>query len=594
LATKIVAGTANKGTATFQGSATLNNAIGDSNLKLAKVEFTGAGSNVVLNNKDIHATVINFAAQNVTVGTDVTLDGGATLTGSNVILGGNQLTAGGNLNLAGAITLTSSIAQDSAGNLTGGAVVVPQGSTLSYVAGSTITLSVDKSKISHKSGTHNFTLLDNSKGTVGTAPSGIPTFVNDPNSFSQFSATFDANGSIILAQSSDVMGAITSRFKTAGAVMTGADKTNIVLLQEATGDGEKLVNAMNDMDAPKTVETLQRLIANEINQELQSVLSDAATNVAGRMFVNNPGSFGGQPIETASGNTPYSGVAAGEEAGRYGVWANPFFGNGTQKARKGTAGYKSERYGASIGFDVKANDNMMVGAAVTYLNTNIKHKNQKVGDTTKADSVLFSIYGMQQFTDNWFGQGIATFGSNKVKNNEGRRISQDTMQLAIGNYSSMSFGGEVMAGYNYFTDQFTLTPMAGIRYTRVNDGGYRESGTDFENLDVNKKASNKFEVVVGARATASAFDLNGMSVTPEVHGFINHDMIGKNPDVQMRLNGVNGSLASNKAKPTRTNYTLGAGLNAGYGMMEYGIGYDANIANKYLGHQGSVKVRVNF
>jgi hypothetical protein len=28
--------------------------------------------------------------------------------------------------------------------------------------------------------------------------------------------------------------------------------------------------------------------------------------------------------------------------------------------------------------------------------------------------------------------------------------------------------------------------------------------------------------------------------------------------------------------------------------LEYGVGYDARIADKYLGHQGSVKVRAKF
>ena len=39
---------------------------------------------------------------------------------------------------------------------------------------------------------------------------------------------------------------------------------------------------------------------------------------------------------------------------------------------------------------------------------------------------------------------------------------------------------------------------------------------------------------------------------------------------------------------------VGASLNAAYGAMDYGVSADANFANKYVGVQGSVKVRVNF
>lgn len=592
----------NKGKATFEGNATLNNVIGGAGKRLAEVKFTGDGSNIALSN-NIHATAIGFAKQNIAVNDNVILDGLATLNGSNVALNNNKVLtasgAAGGLVLTGDVKVTTSISENNGDNLVGGSIKLTSGTTLSYNGLTNLLIDIQGSTTPSPK-ERSFAIIDNTDGTA-VADANKLTLDKlkvdfDKTSLSTWEKAIDANGGVVITQKNNVVGGITESFKRAGVAMSGADTQNLALIASGTGDAELLVDALNGMkNNAKRAETIQRLIANEINQELENVVSDAATSVAGRMFVNNPGNLGGQPIESAYNDAaPISGVAAGEEAGRYGVWANPFFGNGTQKARKGTAGFKSERYGASVGFDVKANDNMMVGAAMTYLNTNIKHKDQKVGDTTKADSVLFSIYGMQQFTDNWFGQGIATFGSNKVKNNEGRVLSDTMTKRAVGNYTSMSFGGEVMAGYNYFMDQFTLTPMAGLRYTRVNDGGYRESGADFENLDVNKKASNKFEVVVGARAAARSFELNGMYVTPEVHGFINHDIVGKNPDVQMRLNGVNGSLASNKSKPAKTNYTLGAGLNASYGMMDYGVGYDANIANKYLGHQGTVKVRVNF
>ncbi|WP_425362119.1 hypothetical protein [Candidatus Tisiphia endosymbiont of Mystacides longicornis] len=35
-------------------------------------------------------------------------------------------------------------------------------------------------------------------------------------------------------------------------------------------------------------------------------------------------------------------------------------------------------------------------------------------------------------------------------------------------------------------------------------------------------------------------------------------------------------------------------LAAKHNMMEYSVAYNANIANKYIGHQGSLKVKVNF
>jgi len=60
------------------------------------------------------------------------------------------------------------------------------------------------------------------------------------------------------------------------------------------------------------------------------------------------------------------------------------------------------------------------------------------------------------------------------------------------------------------------------------------------------------------------------------------------------LNGALNAFPPKSTKPNRTMFNVGLGVNARNGMMQYGIGYDAHIANKYVGHLGSIKVRVNF
>ena len=151
-----------------------------------------------------------------------------------------------------------------------------------------------------------------------------------------------------------------------------------------------------------------------------------------------------------------------------------------------------------------------------------------------------------------------------------------------------------MVGYNYIMDQATLSPIGGLRYTRVNDGVYRETGsTNGQNFDVLSKPLNRLEVIMGARSALSNMDFNGISVTPEIHGFINHDLIGKKSKQSTRMSGA-GELATNNAKLARTTFNVGLGLNAAYNAMEYGVSYDATMAKKYNGHQGTLKVRLNF
>ena len=113
----------------------------------------------------------------------------------------------------------------------------------------------------------------------------------------------------------------------------------------------------------------------------------------------------------------------------------PFYSQATQKMRIGVSGFKAKATGGIIGSDCHANDGMAVGAALTILNTNVKYKNIEAGDKTKIDMMMLSVYGFKQIADDWFVQGVASFGSGKVKNTEKRvtllSIKQPTVSTIL-------------------------------------------------------------------------------------------------------------------------------------------------------------------
>ena len=89
-------------------------------------------------------------------------------------------------------------------------------------------------------------------------------------------------------------------------------------------------------------------------------------------------------------------------------------------------------------------------------------------------------------------------------------------------------------------------------------------------------------------------EMNGINVTPEIHGFVRHDLIGKDSRTTAKISGMANSLTPKSAKAIKTTFNVGLGVNAVSGMYEYGAGYDLFAANKTIGHQGTLKVRVNF
>lgn len=518
---------------------------------------------------------------------------------------GADIVVNGDLKFRGAEGKIAVTVMQSGNNLSTGQIIAGAGKTLTYDNGAKVTVTPDDSNGNRPAGgaERTFTLIANNTGNAAVGALLVD-IDQSKNPFTKWTSKSE-NGSLIFTQKD---GAKDKIIETLGSSADGATKSNIEKLSEALPgtDGANIINVIAGIFNDKTLSTAQiQEKTQELNDRLtpittatdsiETTMSNASSAIVTRVMSVSTPTVGTSVQSRAVASEKVSGIAAGDDHARYGAWFSPFFSKTTQKARKGAAGYRDTSYGGSFGMDTKANDDLIIGGALTFANSEMKHRDFKSGDKTKVNSLMFSIYGLQNITDTWFAQGSFSIASNEVKNSERKVATATSYETTNGKYNSMSFAGDVLFGYNYAVEGFNLTPMGGLKYTRVNSAGYKESGsTTGQNSSISQKVSNKLEVVVGARASGGTFDVNGMSITPEVHGFINHDLIGKNPKQDIRIGGVSGSLDAKSRKPIRTSYNLGLGVNANYGMMEYGAGYDLHLADKRVGHEGSLKVRVNF
>jgi len=590
----IATGIANEGLVEFTGGATISRNLGvDAANALKTVTFADNAEKIatIASQGDVvhfYATEIAMRKGVVKLESDAVLHGATTATATTLDLRDKTLVANGNLTFNGATKIEFSTTN--AGNtLEGGQITIAAGGNLVFANGTTLAITADdKGNARPTSGaSHDFTLINSDVVAAKLDTNNVK--VEKTNRFTSWTHTVSEDG-LILTQIDNAAGELK---KILGAKADAANIANADALAKAEQgtQGYKVVALASTLSDEKVGELFDRLVPlTTVADSIENTTTGVGDSLGARAM--SLAGDQGHPVSRVVSSEGVSGLSAGDDHAKFGAWFSPFYNNTTQKARKGAAGYKGESYGASFGFDTRTNEDTIIGAAFTAANSELKHKNFKSGDKTKVNSLLFSIYGMHQITDTWFALGSATVGTNEVKNNE-RKVSGTTShEIASAKYSSMSFSGEVMFGYNHVTEQATITPMGGLRYTRVNDGGYKETGTADQNLDVSTKASNKFEVILGARASGGTFDLNGLSVTPEVHAFINHDMINKNSKQSIKLDST--TLTGKSSKPVRTTYNLGLGANAEFGAMEYGASYDAQLANKRVGHQGTLRLRVNF
>ncbi|WP_342270146.1 autotransporter outer membrane beta-barrel domain-containing protein [Rickettsia endosymbiont of Orchestes rusci] len=380
-------------------------------------------------------------------------------------------------------------------------------------------------------------------------------------------------------------------------------KADIRALETATdpnSEGFKFKVTMgNILDNEELTTKVMKAVGDSQDQVPSSDAVNNTTVAVTNTVVSAMGSLNSRMNSFQAVNQPIAVASGDEDEAKFGVWATPFVGNSTQKMRNNINGNKTNFGGATVGFDGMINDQVVLGVAYTRAGTKIKQKNDKIGDSSKVKSNIYSIYGLYNLpNNNLFFQAVGSYSDSRIKSYSQRYqpVARNTLatQIANGNYKSRGFTGQIMAGYDYVAPQAVkLTPMVGLRYSKVKDSGYTETGTTLQNLIVKGKNYNLVNGLAGVKLSKD-INTGHMILTPEIYGMLDYGFKNKLPTPDARLQGMTTPFPASKFKPVKTTWNVGTGVTAKYKMMEYGVNYDANVASKYFAQQGSVKIRVNF
>ena len=551
------------GTANFN-DVEINQPLGSSH-KLSTINFNGTAGDVAKVKSNLSANNINIGAQTFEVAGDITLAGITSITNGAVVnVGTNTVTlTGGNSNVSGKVTLNLGFVDKT----TIGKVKI-DGSLLTFANLNDLTLNINDTGARPVMPESYKILVIENGGTVNDISSAKVT--STQNRFVKWSVK-----GAELVRENDAPAELARRLKSSNSQLS----TDGALYGSAdiSGDALKYSAELGRMDDATSVASLEKLT----NQNAVHT-ADIAGQIASttNLSVNNRITVVGA-----------SGVGAGEER-KFGAWITPMYGTSTQKATGTNAGYRLKSVGGTIGIDTEANSDLTLGLAGSFVKTDVKYKG-RAADKTKIDTYMLSIYGIQQLTDFWFMQGYASYATSKVKNSESRNLANNVTEIARGSFDTTSYSGELLAGYNIKMNEATVTPMLGASYININDGGYKETGTANQNLTIRKKSASKIDAIVGIRAQMTS-NMSGMEITPEIHGFVRHSLLSKHAKVIAEHTGLANNFTPKSAKDQKTTYNLGIGVNTASGIYEYGVGYDLTMANKMIGHQGSLKIRLNF
>ena len=363
-------------------------------------------------------------------------------------------------------------------------------------------------------------------------------------------------------------------------------------LFDIVGKDARLAKLVNDIVASGDTKR-QVALAEQSNSVAPSTSTQAAV-AAGRASTGAVSTRlaslrqGGVQLADLEGN---SGVSSGDEIRRNGMWLKGSGSLADQGRRSGLAGYNSHTRGMTLGVDNLAADDLRIGFALSTAQSKVKSKG---ADKTKTDvmSYQFATYGSYE-PGPYFVEGQVAYALN---NTDTKRtvVGGDT---ATGDFKARQYTASLGAGVPFgFADGITLTPKAGLFYSRTKSNAYTETGPSSQNLTVTPEATQILEANLGATLAYEHVNLDGSMFRPELRAAALYEFLGEKGTATAKYSGAGATVKTPGAEPAKFGGTAGLGIayTTADGQWEVRADYDAEIRQDYISHNGMLTGRLNF
>lgn len=265
------------------------------------------------------------------------------------------------------------------------------------------------------------------------------------------------------------------------------------------------------------------------------------------------------------------------------VWANAFGGANIIDGDSGAM------YGATVGVDKQANDDVLWGAYFTYANAKIKDNNLE----QKSDNFQLGMYSTINVAPQWELNVKAYAQVSPTK--------QDNVQTDgayNSDYTSKFLGLSANAGrvFDFSDNTLFIKPFAGVNYYFSYTPSHTENGAIAKDIDSMK--NNSVSVEVGAEFRKYMNENSYIFVTPKIEQFV----INSGDDYTANLavnNAFFTSVEANNKKKTygqiivggNVDFTNQLSMNLGFGAKQILAGKVDNKNETYLSGQVGLKYK---
>jgi outer membrane lipase/esterase len=277
--------------------------------------------------------------------------------------------------------------------------------------------------------------------------------------------------------------------------------------------------------------------------------------------------------------------------GQVGVFVNGEVNYGDRTTTNNNTGFRIDTKGVTVGADYSLSPNVAVGIAFSSANSD-NRLNDNRGKVAVSNSSL-SVYGSYN-REKFYTDALFNYGWNDFKIDRNIRVPGFTQ--ANGNPNGTQLSLRLNSGYDLGSNGLSFGPIAGIRYTKINIGGYTEQNGDILNLKVNPQQADSLVLNLGAQISYP-FKTTFATISPYFSANFEHEFAQNDrqvvtelvtqPGILQRTNiGANNRDFIRLSTGVQTELTDNLSVNLGYETI---LGKD-NFSDNYF----NAKVRLQF
>lgn len=406
------------------------------------------------------------------------------------------------------------------------------------------------------------------------AAATAPTAAVEDNSYSlSFTASISGNDIIVTAARQNTFQSSSTKSvnKAVGTALETIGTSGSSAL-------DNLVGQLDSLETAAAVEAALETLTPEVNGQTTVAVANASSEALGTVSTRL----------SALRTGDMSGIATGSGYRDIGLWGQVFGSAADQGDREGVRGYQADTFGGSIGVDTEVMDDIRLGVAGTYSDTDV----DSARGGADIQSFQGTVYGSYQQGKRWYDAmvGVAFNNIDTHRNVAVGNISDQAKGDSDGN----TYTAKLTTGYDMKVQgPLQFTPRGSLQYTYIAQDDYTETGST-ANLTVSPDENQAFIAGLGFDV-AYPLTHNGVSYLPSLSFTYLYDMIGDEAETTSKFTSASTTFLSQGADVAQSTFEFGVGLDImARDDLTVSLDYDLTEREDYSSHAGSLKARLAF